>query len=199
VTSGATGRASRQRLERTLAWFTIARGCLALFLGLALLLQREGTSERLATYMGIYWLSGGILALTFRREIRTLGARRAPIVAGVFGVIAGGAVLIRGFVLHESPSAEETFLLVGVLILVTGLTNVGSGVLTGDGPMRQRNRESVLLGVLEIVLGVALILSRGAPATFLLLAVTAWALTAGVVLVAQGWRMRARSAGPDLR
>jgi uncharacterized membrane protein HdeD (DUF308 family) len=183
-----------ERLRRVIAWFMIARGCLALFLGVALLLQREGTSETLATFMGLYWLSGGILALTFHREIRTIGVRRLPIVAGIFGVVAGSAILIRGVVLQATPSAEETFLLVGILILMTGLANLGSGVPTSDDPARRRGPESVALGTLEVILGAALILSRGVPATFLLLATTTWALAAGTVLVAQGTRFLRRSA-----
>ena len=67
MTAEAATRASHQRLGRMLAWVTIARGCLALLLGFALLLHREGTSESLATFMGLYWLTGGILAVTFHR------------------------------------------------------------------------------------------------------------------------------------
>jgi uncharacterized membrane protein HdeD (DUF308 family) len=199
TSSDASTRSTRERVARTLAWFTIARGALALFLGFALLLQRDGTSETLATFMGIYWLTGGILALTFHREIRAIGARRAPIVAGVFGVVAGSAVLIRGLVVGNSPSPADTFLLVGALILATGVTNVASGVLTGDGLVRRRSQESLVLGTLEIVLGTALILSRGQPAQLLLLATTAWALAAGTVLLAEGLRLRRRAAGPSDR
>jgi uncharacterized membrane protein HdeD (DUF308 family) len=193
----AAGGPARRRLEWLLAGVTIARGTLALLLGGALLLQREGTSETLATFMGLYWLIGGILTLAFEREIRALGVRRLPIVAGLFGVLAGGAVLIRGVIVQAQPSAEETFLLIGVLILVTGVTNVGAGVQTGSGPGRQRTREALVLGTLEVVLGVALIVSRGAPAAFLVIATMAWALAVGVVLLIHGLRMTRRlTTGP---
>ena len=195
MTTEAAAPASHQRLMRMLAWFTIARGCLALFLGFALLLQREGTSESLATFMGLYWLTGGILALTFHREIRRAGARRMPIVAGIFGIVAGSALLVRSFLLKEPPSEEETFFLIGLLIAVTGLTNLVSGARAGAEAGRRWNRTSLALGLLEVFLGAGLIVRGGAPGQVLILATTAWALTAGVVLLGQGIAIRQRAAG----
>jgi uncharacterized membrane protein HdeD (DUF308 family) len=176
--------------RRILAWVTIARGGLALGLGLALLLQREGTTETIATFMGMYWLIGGILTLTFHREIRAVRARRLPLLAGAFSVVAGGAVLIRGAMQPAAPSLAETFVLVGILILVTGLTNAASGVRSGTSLSRERTRESLILGLLEITLGTLLVLIGGQPGPGLLLATTAWAFTAGIILLGQGLRMR---------
>jgi len=196
MTTEAATRASHQRLGRMLAWFTIARGCLALLLGFGLLLQREGTSESLATFMGLYWLTGGILALTFHRELRRVGARRMPIVAGIFGITAGSALLIRSFLLKEPPTEAETFFLIGLLITITGLTNLVSGARTGTDAGRHWNRTSLALGLLEIFLGAGLIVRGGAPGPVLILATTAWALTAGVVLIGQGIAIRRRAMAP---
>jgi uncharacterized membrane protein HdeD (DUF308 family) len=195
MTTEAATRASHQRLGRMLGWFTIARGCLALLLGFGLLLQREGTSESLATFMGLYWLTGGILALTFHREIRRVGARRMPIVAGIFGITAGSALLLRSFLLKEPPTEEETFFLIGLLITVSGLANLVSGARTGTDAARRWSRTSLALGLLEVFLGAGLIIRGGAPGPVLILATTAWALTAGVVLVGQGIAIRRRVAG----
>ena len=126
------------RVDRLIAGFTIARGCLALLLGIALVFQREGASGSLATFMGLYWLSGGLLTLAFHREIRRRGGRRMPIVAGAFGVVAGAAVLVQGLLLQDTPSAEETFLLVGILVLGTGLTKLVSGMLADEDPSAGR-------------------------------------------------------------
>ena len=193
MTTDTAARAAHERLVRTLAWFTIARGCLALFLAITLVLQREGTSESLATFMGLYWLTGGILALTFHREIRRVGARRMPIVAGIFGVVAGGAILIRSFLLKEPPTEGETFALIGLLIGFTGLTNLVSGARTGAEAARRWNRTSLALGLLEVVLGVGLIVWGGASGPVLVLATTLWALIAGVVLLGQGIAIRRRT------
>ena len=146
MTAPEPARESHRRLDRLIAWFTIARGCLALFLGITLLLQHEGASGSLANFMGLYWLSGGALTLVFQREIRRRGGRRMPIVAGVIGVVAGGAVLIQGVIRQDAPSAEETFLLVGILVLGTGLTKLVSGMLADEDPIRQQSRDSVILG-----------------------------------------------------
>ena len=116
-----------------------------------------------------------------------------PIVAGVFGVVAGGAVLIQGLVRQDAPSAEETFLLVGILVLGTGLTKLVSGMLADEDPIRQQSRESVLLGGLESALGVGLIVSRAAPPALLILGTMAWAFTAGIILIGQGLRRRRRT------
>ena len=193
MTTEVATRASHQRLGRMLGWFTIARGCLALLLGFALLLQREGTSESLATFMGLYWLTGGILALTFHRELRRVGARRMPIFAGIFGITAGSALLIRAFTLKEPPTEEETFFLIGLLVAVSGLTNLVSGARTGTDAGRRWNRTSLVLGLLEVFLGAGLIVRGGAPGPVLILATTAWALTAGVVLLGQGIAIRNRA------
>ncbi len=145
--------------------------------------------------MGLYWLSGGALTLAFHRQIRQRGGRRMPLVAGVFGVVAGAAVLIQGFLLEDAPSAEETFLLVGILVLGTGLTKLVSGMLADDDPIRRQSRDSLILGTLEAGLGVGLIVSRAAPPGVLILATTAWAFTAGIVLIGQGLRRRRRAIG----
>lgn len=192
----AVGSGSHARARRVLAWVTIARGGLALGLGVALLLQREGTTETIATFMGMYWLIGGILTLTFHREIRAVGARRLPLLAGAFNVLAGGAVLIRGAMQPAPPSLAETFVLVGILILITGLTNAVSGVRSGTGLSRERTRESLILGLLEITLGTLLVLVGGQPGPGLLLATIAWAFAAGVILLGQGLRMRRNLAQP---
>jgi len=196
MTTEPATRASHRRLSRMLGWFTIARGCLALFLGLGLLVQREGTSESLATFMGLYWLTGGILALTFHRELRRVGARRMPIVAGIFGITAGSALLIRATILTEPPTEEETFVLIGLLIAVTGLTNLVSGARTGTDAARRWDRTSLALGLLEVFLGAGLIIRGGAPGPVLILATTAWALTAGVVLLGQGIAISHRANAP---
>jgi uncharacterized membrane protein HdeD (DUF308 family) len=192
MTTDEVRREPHRRLDRLVAWFTIARGCLALVLGIALLVQREGSSGSLATFMGLYWLSGGILTLAFQAEIRRRGGRRMPVIAGLFGIVAGGAVLIQGLVREDAPSAEETFLLVGVLVLGTGLTKLVSGMLAGEDPIRQVSRESRLLGVLESGLGVGLIVSRAAPPALLILAIVAWAFTAAFILLGQGLQRRRR-------
>jgi uncharacterized membrane protein HdeD (DUF308 family) len=138
MTSDAATHGSHRRAERLLSWFTIARGCLALSLGVALLLQREGTSETLATFMGL-----------------------------------------------KPPTEEETFILIGLLVTVAGLTNLVSGARTGADTARRWNPTSLILGLLEVLLGVGLIVRGGAPGPVLILATTAWALTAGIVLVGQ--------------
>jgi uncharacterized membrane protein HdeD (DUF308 family) len=193
MTAPEPARESHRRLDRLIAWFTIARGCLSLILGITLLLQLEGAGGSLATFMGLYWLSGGILTLAFQREIRRRGGRRMPLVAGAFGVVAGAAVLIQGFLRQDAPSAEETFLIVGVLVLGTGVTKLVSGMLADDDPIRQQSRESLFLGVLESALGVGLIVSRAAPSGLLILGTMAWAFTAGILLVGQGLRRRRRA------
>ena len=94
---------------------------------------------------------------------------------------------------QDAPSAEETFLLVGILVLGTGLTKLVSGMLADDDPIRQQSRDSLILGTLETALGVGLIVSRAAPPGLLILATTAWAFTAGIVLIGQGLRRRRRA------
>ena len=113
MTTEVAARVAHERLQRMLGWFTRRAASRS---SSALWLQREGTSESLATFMGLYWLTGGILALAFHRELRRAGARRMPIVAGIFASTAGSALLIRSFLLKEPPSEEETFTPIGLPI-----------------------------------------------------------------------------------
>jgi uncharacterized membrane protein HdeD (DUF308 family) len=43
-------------------WIGVLRGVIALALGLSVLLA-SGSSERLATFLAIYWLAGGVVTL----------------------------------------------------------------------------------------------------------------------------------------
>jgi uncharacterized membrane protein HdeD (DUF308 family) len=180
-----------------IAWVILARGALALMLGFSLILQLEGTLRSVVTFMGVYWVISGVLMLAFHRQVRAAGARRLPVVAGIVSIVAGVAVLARIWGPGTVVSAQDAFLLLGLFILATGVTNAASGVRTGTGLSRERSRESVILGVLEIVLGVIVILARGEQGSFLIAAATGWAFAAGFLLIAQGMRMRRALGVPE--
>jgi len=188
-----------RRAARWIAWFTVVRGCLALALGAALLLQRDGTTRHLATFMGLYWLSGGIVALGLHRQLRAIGERRLPLLAGLFGVVAGTGLLVREVVVKADPSANGTILLVAILIFVNGLTNFVSGIRTGDGLGRTRSRESAVLGGTEVLLAIVLILSRDAPSSVALLVAAIWAFVAGWILLGRGLRLLRREVEGPIR
>ena len=83
----------KQSGKRAAFWITLARSVLATALGLALILQPEKTRPMLVNFMGMFWLVAGIMSLRWGASGER--ARRASVVAGIVGIIAGALVLAR--------------------------------------------------------------------------------------------------------
>jgi hypothetical protein len=99
--AGATRRSdgnTRRRSVRTpgpmaLVWITVARGVMAIVLGLALALHRDRAPAALVNFMGVYWILNGIV--TFQWGLAVEGPRRRlPLAAGAIGTVTGAVVLV---------------------------------------------------------------------------------------------------------
>jgi len=157
--AGTTGRSDANRRRRSvrtpgpmaLVWITVARGVMAIVLGLALALNGHRAPAALANFMGVYWILNGIV--TFRWGLAAEGPRRRlPLVAGAIGTLTGAVVLVA--------NVGTTFLLaiLGVVIALTGIAHLLGGFEFADRSGR-RWRPGVPLGILEIGLGTTLILT----------------------------------------
>jgi len=63
-----------------LVWITVARGVIAIVLGLALALHHDRAHAALVNFMGVYWILSGIV--TFQWGLAAEGPRRRlPLVA----------------------------------------------------------------------------------------------------------------------
>jgi uncharacterized membrane protein HdeD (DUF308 family) len=136
-----------QPLQRSVAhWVTLARSILALTLGLALILQPDKARPMLINFIGMFWLMGGVMSL--RWGVSGERARRMSVIIGVVGIVAGVLILGR-FLLAQVVGEEPVVLVLGVIIVLTGLVHVFEGFRAGADQHRQRSWASTLLGILR--------------------------------------------------
>ena len=166
---------------------TLIRGILAVSLGAALLFQPDRALPMLGNFMGMFWLASGIISLRWGAA----GERphRFAVLAGVIGVLAGLAMLTRGYTTNWVPE-DILFSLLGLVILLTGVLHVFGGFRVGEGAHRTWSLTAFLLGAFEVVLGVMLIVEPYGRGAFFYLAVQIWALLGGLILISEAIRLR---------
>jgi uncharacterized membrane protein HdeD (DUF308 family) len=169
-----------------LFWITLIRGLLALTLGTALLFYPDRARPMLANFMGIFWLTSGIISI--RWGVSGERARGLPVLAGIVGVIAGLGMLGRHFVPEAAPL--DVFLSVlGLIILLTGIIHIYYGMGRGHHD-RKRSWPATILGVFEIVLGLILVFAPMERGPGLLAAAGVWAVLGGIILIGDALRIR---------
>jgi len=182
----------------TLVWITLARGFMAIGLGVALALNGDRAPAALVNFMGIYWVLNGIVTLRFGMTA-TGARRRLAVAAGAIGIVTGATVLL--------VDVDTTFLLaiLGLVIALTGIAHLLGGFEIADASGR-RWRPGVPLGILELGLGATLVLTSGQSGSLSTWLASAWAFVGGVVLVADAFAIRRRlldvaprEAGPRSR
>ena len=170
-------------------WIGILRGVIALALGVSALLA-SGSPERLARFLALYWLAGGVVTLRFAWAMRpSLGFRLAA-VAGVVAITAALLVVLREF-LAGAISPVRTINILGLAALAMGTLRI---VGAFEIERRTGHRWSIgglILGGLEVGTGILLIrtdtVSRGVMIT-----VGVWALASGTLLIVEAIRARRR-------
>ena len=175
-------RTSSSDLPAWAFWIFLVRGSVALVLGLVLLVWGAGLS-RLSTFVAVYWLIGALLTLRWVAENRAASDRPAGVVAGVIGLVAAVAVIAR----HPLNSLIAQ----GLLLDLLGLSVIGMGILRLSGGFhddqlardRARGRYRVIVGALDIVLGVALVVADDRSAFAIRFALVVWGVLAGTFLL----------------
>ncbi len=174
--------------RRAAFWITLARSVLALALGLALILQPDKTRPFVINFVGVFWLAGGIMSLRWGASGER--ARRASVVVGIVGSV-GGVLILGRFLLAQLVGEAPIVLLLGGVVVLTGLVHVFEGFRTGPDLQRQRSWTSTLLGAFEIVLGLVVLLWRDEFGPVFYAVVTLWAFLAALVLLRAALRQRA--------
>jgi uncharacterized membrane protein HdeD (DUF308 family) len=181
--------ASISAKRRAPYWIPLIRSVLAMVLGLALLLQPDKARPMFLNFMGLFWLTAGIMNLRWGSNGER--ARRPSVVIGLVGIVAGALVLGR-FLLIQVIGQELIVLVLGITIVLTGLVHVFEGVRTGAGSQRQRSWTSTALGAFEVVLGLVVLIWRDEFGATFYVVVTVWAFVAAFVLLSEALRQRAR-------
>ena len=168
-------------------WISMLRGCLALLLGLGALVTGDASST-LVNFFAVYWVLGGVLTARWALGIRWKTGSRLGFAAGTLAIALGLALLAR-HALADVVSKEA-------LISGVALTTIAAGCMRLVGAYEIEERTGhrwtfggVLLGSVEVCLGIIVFLVRNGQASTVRITIGVWALVAGVLLLLQAARM----------
>jgi len=176
---------------RRYAWvILLIRAMLALALGIVVVATRE-FRPGLANVIAVYWLLGGLLTLRWARAHRHERGERVGYGAALAAFAAAFAVFARGLI---KGAVQEDLMLafVGMFSVVIGLLRV-SGMFRESvtEEIRRSRPEAMVLGILEIALGIVLIFgSQGRPIIVPVLGI--WGIVGGAIMLAdaiRAWRV----------
>jgi uncharacterized membrane protein HdeD (DUF308 family) len=180
--NGETIRADIVVVEETFPWWLVLlQGIVTLLFGLVLLAWPAQTLVVLVTFLGIYWMITGIVALV---GIFFGGDHGIwTIVLALLGIIAG--VLVLAYPLY-STAIISSFLaiLIGVLGMIMGAAGIAQGVSGGGWA-------PALLGIISIILGVILLANPLFTVASLVLLLGILAILGGVSAMVFSFRLRA--------
>ena len=166
----------------------MVRGLVALTLALAITVAGRSTG-RLVTFLGLYWMAGGLITLRLALAVRPRRGARLGLLAGMAAVVGALLLLFR----HGLAGLVELDLLVrllGVSAVLTGLLRVLGGFTAERRLGRRWTLGGVVLGTLEAALGGLLLLSTEVDPDVLWPVAAAWGVASGTLHVAEGLRLR---------
>ena len=169
-------------------WLTAGRGLVALALALAITVAGR-TTGRLITFLALFWMTGGLITLRFALAIRPRPGFRLGLAAATAAVV--GAVLV---LLRERLSGvvdPDVFVgLLGISAGLTGLLRILGGFAAEERVGRRWTLSGIALGALELALGALLLVTSEVDLDLLVPIGAAWAAVSGILLLAQGLRLR---------
>jgi len=175
-------------------WIGFARGLIAIALGVSVLFA-SGSPARIATFLALYWLFGGIVTIRFALVLRPGKGFRLAIVAGVVAVTAAMLVLIRAALSGVVTPVQ--------LINVLGLAAVAMGALRLVGAFELERRTGrrwtiggLVMGCLEIGTGILLI-ANDTQSSGVVITVCAWSLASGTLLIVEALRVHRLAVAAD--
>jgi uncharacterized membrane protein HdeD (DUF308 family) len=151
-------------------WLILLQGIAGILLGLMLITAPGETMLALVTFLGFYWLITGVLSLV-QMFVDPLIPWFWSLISGILGIVAGILVL-KHPMLAALTVPTLIVIVLGVEALIMGGVNLIAG-FKGGGVA------SVILGVVNILIGLLLLSS---PAS----AALAVPLVFGVILLVQG-------------
>lgn len=174
-------------------WINLIRGAAALFLGLGLILglglalDEATLRSMLSQFIGIYLLGSGIMSFIWGFSNRKRWG--LWFAAGTLGLLAGMAFITRPFIEGFLSTTTLTVIL-GSVIVLTGVVQMLGGFRTGDQYGRKWAWEHFFLGLIEIGMGLVILASTILTVQISALALSAWGLIAGIGLIADAIRLR---------
>jgi uncharacterized membrane protein HdeD (DUF308 family) len=156
--------------QRNIWWLFLLEGLAGIILGIMLITEPAATIAAFAIFIGFYWLITGVLAL-----VRVFVDRSTPwiwsLLVGIIGTLAGLLVLKHPlFAALTLPT---------VLVIILGIQGLAMGVIGIIGGFQGGGFGSVILGAINVLVGLLLL---GSPVA----AALAVPLVFGVLLLIQG-------------
>jgi uncharacterized membrane protein HdeD (DUF308 family) len=172
-------RDAAEQISRN-SWILLINGALLVVAGV-LIFSINWTVRELATFIGVLFIIQGVTeALTTGLDVR---ARRANVVAGLFAIAAGIAIIV-----WPEPGITAVAIFLGAWLIVSGTI-----AITGAFAMRRLWSEWWLLlifGLLEIPLGVLALANPGATLAALVTVAGIWAVAIGVMRIVLAFELR---------
>jgi len=160
-------------------WMVLLEGIAALIIGVLLLTSPGMTTLVLTQVLGFYWLIVGVLALVNLFVDHSLWGWK--LCSGILGILAG-LVIIR----HPLWS---TLFIPALVVLVLAVQSLIQGVIKIFEAFRGGGFGAVILGILNILLGVVLLSAPLMAAFVLPLVVGIFALIGGVAAIFGAFRL----------
>lgn len=168
-------------------WISVLRGGLALLLGIGALIS-EASDQLLVNYIALYWLLGGLLTIRWALGVKWRAGSRLGLAAGLLAT-AMGLVLIARHRLEDIVNPEALIGAVAVTTVATGCLRIVGAFEVEERTGHRWTIGGMILGSVEVVLGVILLLVRNTQGSTVRLTIGIWGLVAGSLLLAQGFRM----------
>ena len=169
----------------------LIRGLSAMLLAILLLINGQGSIQRFTQFLGIFWLIIGLTYLINAREDRKL--KPLMLALGVVTILGGLVALSWPFLTSQFDLSTLT-ILAGSLILTLGLLHVFGGYPAGSILGRRRDWGSLILGLLEIALGISALASPGRLTTAAITVSIFFSLIFGFVLLFEAYRLWKRGS-----
>jgi uncharacterized membrane protein HdeD (DUF308 family) len=169
-------------------WLTALRGLVALALALAIAVAGRSTA-RLVTFLALFWMTGGLLTLRFALAIRPRPGFRLGLAAAIAAVVGAVLVLLRER-LSGVVDPDLFVRLLGISAVLTGLLRILGGFAAEERLGRRWTLGGIVLGALELALGALLLLTNQVDPGLLVPIAAAWGAVSGILLLAQGLRLR---------
>ena len=172
-------RAAAEQVSRN-SWRLIVNGVLLVVAGV-LIFSINWTVRELATFIGVLFIVQGIAeALTTGFDARV---RRANVLTGLLSIAAGVAIIV-----WPGPGITVVAIFLGAWLIV-------SGTLAVSGAFATRRLWSdwwllLILGLLEIPLGVLALANPGATLAALITVAGIWAVAIGIMRIVLGFELR---------
>ena len=165
----------------------LIRGLSAILLAIPLLINGQESIQRFAQFLGIFWLIIGLTYLMNARENKKL--KPLMVTLGVLTIL-GGLIALSWPLLTSQFDLTTLTILAGSLILTLGLLHLFGGFPAGSILGRRRDWGSLILGLLEIVLGISVLASPGQLTNAAITISIFFSVVFGFVLLLEANRLR---------